>query len=49
MKKTLKELYEAPVTTIVGLRVEGIICQSDIIDALGEPNDYELEADPFDF
>lgn len=49
MKKTLKELYEAPSATIVDARAAKIICQSGIPDALAVPDDYELGVDPFDF
>lgn len=49
MNKKLKELYESPTTAIVDVRVEGIICQSGIPDALCAPEDYELGADPFNF
>ena len=40
-----KSLYEAPVTTVMELRLEGIVCQS----GLNDPADYINGDDPFVF
>ena len=42
-----KELYEAPSTSVVDVRFEGIICQSQ--GGLGAPNNYNNGGDPFGF
>ena len=44
MKEEGKIFYEAPVTTVVTVKTEGVICVS-----LTDPTDYQLEDDPFAF
>ena len=34
-----KELYEAPSTSVVDVRFEGIICQSGGLNSMGDPED----------
>ena len=44
MKEEDKIFYEAPVTTVVTVKTEGVICVS-----LTDPDDYTPAPDPFGF
>ncbi len=39
METNNKELYEAPLTTVVDLKFEGIICQSNGLNQMDDPED----------
>ena len=49
MKEEGKSYYEAPATTVVEVKTEGVICQSLVEDVLQDPNDYIDGGDPFAF
>ncbi|MBQ9462325.1 MAG: hypothetical protein IJU68_01545 [Bacteroidales bacterium] len=46
MERKDKIMYEAPTTTIVDVKFEGVICLSGGLD---DPADYNNGGDPFDF
>jgi hypothetical protein len=49
MKEEGKSYYEAPATTVVEVKIVGVVCQSLPDGALLDPNDYTPAPDPFAF